>query len=208
MFVAVMLSIRTKGILVSEWAFLLFLPLLIYELLYNGPAFVRLGEPFSWLTHLNGGHRWTLLFRRTSPGWCGELAGKRLFPVCGSHQHIKCHILVKTGVFCFCGKENVWKRRRKCAVCELLLLNFRGKGVTKISRTLVREGICRRSESLFLWFMGVFWWWVSNKKNGATTFHLGNGHVSYFCVELLSIFLKPYPRKYRDFVCFCFLNCI
>jgi len=24
------------------------------------------------------------------------------------------------------------------------------KGVTKISRTLVREGICRRSESLFL----------------------------------------------------------
>jgi hypothetical protein len=31
------------------------------------------------------------------------------------------------------------------------LLDFRGeKGVTKISRTLVREGICRRSESLFL----------------------------------------------------------
>ena len=141
MFVAVMLSIRTKGILVSEWAFLLFQPLLIYELLLNGPAFVRLGEPFSWLTHLNGGHRWTLLFRRTSPGWCGELAGKRLFPVCGSHQHIKCHILVKTGVFCFCGKENVWKRRRKCAVLRVTFAQFPGKKVWPkfLEHSFVRE---------------------------------------------------------------------
>jgi hypothetical protein len=155
------------------------------------------------------GHRWTLLFRRTSPGWCGELAGKRLFS--GLRQSPTCKVSYTSKNWCvllFAG-ENVWKRRWKCAVCELLLLNFRGeKGVTKISRTLVREGICRRSESLFLWFMGVFWWWVSNKKNGATTFDLGNGHVSYFCVELLSIFLKPYQRKYRGFVCFCFVNCI
>ena len=155
------------------------------------------------------GHRWTLLFRRTSPGWCGELAGKRLFPVCDSHQHIKYRILVKTGVFCFCGEKECVEKKIKVRSLRVTFAQFAGrKGVTKISRTLVREGICRRSESLFLWFMGVFWWWVSNKKNGATTFDLGNGHVSYFCVELLSIFLKPYQRKCRGFVCFCFVKCI
>ena len=129
---------------------LTFPTLLIYGLLYGGPALWKLGEPFSWCTHLLLGYRQTLLFRRTSPRWCGELAGKRLFPVCGSHQHVKYRILVKTGVFCFCGEMHVWKRRRKCAVCELLLLCLWGENVTKISRTLVREGICRRSESLFL----------------------------------------------------------
>ena len=85
-------------------------------------------------------------------GWCGELAGKRLFPVCGSHQYIKCRILVKTGVFCFAGEKECVEKKMKVRSLRVTFAQFSGrkKGVTKISRTLVREGICRRSESLFL----------------------------------------------------------
>ena len=85
-------------------------------------------------------------------GGVGNLRVSDFFPVYGSHQHIKCRILVKTGVFCFCGeKECVEKKMKVRSLRVLLLLNLRGKkSVTKISRTLVREGICRRSESLFL----------------------------------------------------------
>jgi len=187
---------------------LLFLPFLIYELLLQRTCF------WGWVSlspgwHTLMGHRWTLLFRRTSPGWCGELAGKRLFS--GLRQSPTYKVSYTSKNWCvlllrgeMCGKEDE-SAQFASYFCSI---SGGGKGVTKISRTLVREGICRRSESLFLWFMGVFWWWVSNKKNGATTFDLGNGRVSYFCVELLSIFLKPYRRKYRGFVCFCFVNCI
>ena len=130
---------------------LLFLPLLIYELLYNGPAFVRLGEPFSWLTHLNGGTAERCFSVAHHRGGVGNLRVSDFFPVCGSRQHIKCRILVKTGVFCFCGEIECVEKKMKVRSLRVTFAQFAGrKGVTKISRTLVREGICRRSESLFL----------------------------------------------------------
>ena len=83
----------------------------------------------------------------------GNLRVSDFFPDCGSHQHVKCRILVKTGVFCFCGGNVVEKKEDESAqfasyFCSIFFGG--GKGVTKISRTLVHGGICRRRESLFL----------------------------------------------------------
>ena len=80
----------------------------------------------------------------------GNLRVSDFFPVCGSHQHVKCRILVKTGVFCFYGEKECVEKKMKVRSLGVTFAQFGEKGVTKISRTLVREGICRRSESLFL----------------------------------------------------------
>ena len=80
----------------------------------------------------------------------GNLRVSDFFPVCGSHQHVKCRILVKTGVFCFCGERMCGKEDESAQFASYFCSISGEKGVTKISRTLVREGICRRSESLFL----------------------------------------------------------
>ena len=83
-------------------------------------------------------------------GGVGNLRVSDFFPDCGSHQHVKCRILVKTGVFCFCGGKCV-EKKMKVRSLRVTFAQFSGKkNVTKISRTLVREGVCRRSESLFL----------------------------------------------------------
>ncbi len=100
----------------------LFLPLLIYRLLYGGPALRKLGKPFSWLIHLLLGYRHTLLFRCTWPKWCGELAGKRLFPVCGLSPTYKASY-IKKRLVCVCvlllcggeGEERKGGQKYACA---------------------------------------------------------------------------------------------
>jgi hypothetical protein len=52
--------------------------------------------------------------------------------------------------FAFTGKRMCGKEDESAQFASYFCSIFGGKGVTKISRTLVREGICRRSESLFL----------------------------------------------------------
>jgi len=56
--------------------------------------------------------------------------------------------------FAFAGENECVEKKMKVRSLRVTFAQFSGrkekKGVTKISRTLVREGICRRSESLFL----------------------------------------------------------
>jgi hypothetical protein len=128
---------------------LTFPTLLIYGLLYGGPALWKLGEPFSWCTHLLLGYRQTLLFRRTSPGWCGELVGKRLISSLWVHRlHVKFHILISWCALLL--REKRLSRKENESVHLRVTFCSKEKNETKISRTLVREGICRRSVSLFL----------------------------------------------------------
>ena len=85
---------------------LTFPTLLIYGLLYGGLALWKLGEPFSWRTHLLLGYHLTLLFRRTSPRRCGELAGKRpISSLWVRRLHIKCHILISWCALLLRGKR-------------------------------------------------------------------------------------------------------
>ena len=99
---------------------LTFPTVLIYGLLYGSPALWKLGEPFSWLTHLLLGYRLTLLFRCSSPRRCGELAGKRLFPVCGFLPTCKVSYINKLKCFCFVGKRK--EKKMKVCLCKVLLL--------------------------------------------------------------------------------------
>ena len=92
--------------------------LLTFPTLVNIRAFVqrsrfcKVGWAFLLADTPYWGHRWTLLFRRTSPGWCGELAGKRLFS--GLRQSPTCKVSYTSKNWCvllfagkrMCGKED------------------------------------------------------------------------------------------------------
>ncbi len=143
---------------------LTFPTLLIYGLLYGGPALRKLGEPFSWRTHLLRGTVKRCFSVAHHLGGVGNLWVSDFSSLWILSPTCKVSYINKLVCVAFTGKKVRWKRRCKYAFCELLLLGENERNETKISQTLVREGICRRSVSLFLWFMGVFWWWVSNKK--------------------------------------------
>ena len=139
--------------------------------MYGGVAMRKLGKPFSWLTRLLLEHRYTLLFCRTSPKWCGELAGKRLFPVCGLSPTYKASYIKKRLVF-FAFALWVWGEKRKGDKSVPVHVHFalkRKMWDQNFSNTR-SWGICCRSMSLFLWFTGVFWRWVSKQKKWCYNF--------------------------------------
>ncbi len=52
--------------------------------------------------------------------------------------------------FAFAGKRECVEKKMKVRSLRVTFAQFAGENVTEISRTLVHEGICCRSESLFL----------------------------------------------------------
>ena len=143
---------------------LTFPTLLIYGLfLYGSPALWKLGEPFSWCTHLPFlGLRHTLLFRRTSPRWCGELAGKRLFPVCGFSPTCKVSYISKLlcCFFALWGKKKKGKEDESVHFAKYLLLREGKKMRPKfLEQSLVREFavvVCLSFSDLWVCFGGGF----------------------------------------------------
>jgi hypothetical protein len=141
---------------------LTFPTLLIYGLLYGGPVLQKLGEPFSWSTHLLLGYRQTLLFHRTSPGWCGELAGKRLTSslwVC--RLHVKCRILISWCALLLRGKRLSGKEDESVRV----RITFAQEGEEKkmrpkfLEHSFVREFavvVCLSFSDLWVCFGGGF----------------------------------------------------
>ncbi len=137
----------------------------------------KLGEPFSWLTHLLWGTVTRCFSVAHHLSGMGNLRVSDFFQFVGCHLHIKLCILRKDLCmsFCFAGVGKNGKENKSMHVrVTLLRRDVRPKF---LKHTFMRE-FCCGSVSLFLWFTGVFWWWVSKQKNGATTFDLGSVCVS------------------------------